>query len=309
MQQILILLSLFLVVAVGIITRKTKLLPQELGKYFNTFIFYISAPAIIFLSLITLDRNNLLLYPNFVFVNLLVVFITYLFTFIILRFFNLSTQLKKIVLYCSNGGNVVFFGYPILLSVFGKTHFNLGVLYSILAISLGDLIAFLLFSLMDNQSTKKISVLQFIKDFIYNPIVITTLIGFFVLLLNLNAPKFILDTLEIIGKTTTGLALFSFGFYLGGSFKIINLKISLIPAIIKLGILPLMTYFVTNFVFGLPAPAVQTSVMMAAMPTAVFSLVVAENFNLDKTIASGSIVFSSLFFIATSTFWLWFLLK
>ena len=141
------------------------------------------------------------------------------------------------------------------------------------------------------------------------PVVIATLIGVIIFTLNLSLPQMILDSMNIVTKTITGLALISVGLNFAYNFKFnfSNIKLNLISAILKLSILPGIVLYFTHYIFKLSEIAVITSVMLASMPTSVFSIVVADMFNLDKKLASSNILISSILFLASSVFWIWIL--
>ena len=129
MDTFLILLSLFLIIFAGAGARRFNLLPEEASKYFNKFIFYISVPAVVFLSIATLDKGDLSSFLPFILTNIAVVFTGYILVYFILRYFNISADKKGVLIYSGNGGNVIYFGFPLLLSLYGAEHFNLGVMY------------------------------------------------------------------------------------------------------------------------------------------------------------------------------------
>ena len=302
MNTFIILLSLFLIILVGAGARKFNLLPEEASKYFNKFIFYISVPAVVFLSIATLDIGELSSFLPFILANITVVFTGYILAYLILRYFNISTNKKGVLVYSGNAGNVIYFGFPLLLSIYGTEHFNLGVMYATVVITIGDLMGFYLLGI--NKGGEKLKIKDIARDFLGNPVVRATIAGVFVAIINISLPKFLSDSLETLSKTTTGLALFSLGIYLYGKLNFDDFKYALVTSFFKLLLLPLITYIMVYFLFKMTGPAAETSVIMASMPTAVFSLIVADAYGLDKSLTSNAIVLSSILFLLTSGLWI-----
>jgi predicted permease len=305
MNQLLILLSLFLVIFAGTLSIKYKLFSEEASKYFNKFIFYVTVPVAIFLSLVTLDVRQISGFFPFVAINTIIIFIGYILTFYFLKLFAISKDKKGVIIFAGNGGNVIYFGFPILLALYGQEHFNLGVIYAAIVISIGDLMGFYLLGV--NRGEGKINLKKELLNFLTNPIVVATFLGVISAILEVPLPQFLLNSLETIAKTTTGLALFSLGIYLYGKLNFSDFKYNLLSTSIKLIFLPLLTYVFVYWIFRMDSVAAETSVLLAAMPSAVFSLSVAEAYDLDRKLTSNTIILSSLLFLLTSGLWVWIL--
>ena len=303
MSQLPVLISLFLVIFVGFLAYRFKVFSQETAQHFNKFVFYFSVPAIIFLSIIDLDKSRLVTYPKFLLINVFALFLFFIVIYFALKITKLSREARGSILYTSLGANIVYFGYPILLSVFPKEHFSLGVIYSIAAITIGDLTC--LFLLEIDKNNNSFNLKKNLIEYAKNPIVISSLLGFIALLLNIHLPKFLSSSLEILGKPTTALGLFSIGIYFGRHLDYKKINLSFIPAFIKLIIFPLVVYFLTFKLFKLDLVAAQTSVVMATMPTAIFSIVVADIYDLDKTLTSNTVILTSVLFMLTLPLWIW----
>lgn len=307
MNQIVVLFSLFLVIFFGFLSYKFKIFSEIAAQNFNKFIFYFAAPSIIFSSLVSIDRAKLASYPSFVFINILALCIFTLIVFLIFKTSNIKREIRGSFLYTSISGNLVYFAYPILLSLFPKEQFNLGVVYSIAAVTMSDMGIFFLLGMDkhgDGFSLKK-NLIEFAK----NPIVISSLLGFIFLFLNISLPKLLNESLDILGKPTATLGLFSMGIYFAHNFSLKKISLSFIPSIIKLLIFPLIVYILVFKIFRLDLASAQTSVVMASMPSAVFSIVVADVYDLDKTLTSNTVILSSILFLFTSAFWIWLIIQ
>ncbi len=68
-------------------------------------------------------------------------------------------------------------------------------------------------------------------------------------------------------------------------------------------IVPGVVLFFVTQIFKLSDIAAETSIAIACMPSAVFSLVVADMYDLDKKLTTAIVVLSSIIFLVTSIFW------
>ena len=155
-----------------------------------------------------------------------------------------------------------------------------------------------------------------------NPFVISTFIGFLafgiVQVFPRNIPAGILNAadqiggilltvLTRIGALGSTLALFSLGVFMSSNFKINSIKVSLVTSIIKLLILPLWVLIFTYYIFPLSKEAVEISVILATMPTAVYSIIVSDFYKYDKNQITNTLFLSSLLFLLTLPLWIWIL--
>ena len=303
MNQIMVLASLFLVILFGFLAYKFKIMSDQAAQSFNKLIFYFCAPAIIFSSLVSIDRGQLSSYPLFILINVSVLWSFSIVGFQILRLLDIKREIRGSLLYTSISGNLVYFAYPILLFLFPKEHFSLGVVYSVIGTALGGLATLFLLGL--DKHSKIFDLKKNLSEFARNPIVISSVFGFLFLFFNIPLPKLLTDALDILGKPTATLGLFSMGIYFAHNFGFKKINLSLIPSLIKLVVLPLVVYLLVFKIIRLDLAAAQTSVIMAAMPSAVFSIVVSDVYDLDKTLTSNTVILSSILFLFTSTFWIW----
>ena len=301
MGQIETLLSLFLVVLVGFLAGRFKLINSSAAKIFMRFVFYIAIPIAVFLDFSTSDKGQLSSYPKFIIVNTAILLILCLFLFLVMRYFKVNRQSAGSVLFTSLDGNVMYFGLPILLSIYSKEHFTLGVIHSIVAVTILEVFGFFLLNVM--KQNKKFNLLSEVVALFKNPIVIGGLAGLIFLLIGVNLEDIhpsVNTAFTTLSKTTTGLALFALGLYLSQNIRIKNAKFVLLASVNKLLLLPLIVYFVVFYLIKLDPIAAQTSVVQAAMPSAVFCLSVAEIYDLDREQTSSTIMISSMLFLLTS---------
>jgi len=118
--------------------------------------------------------------------------------------------------------------------------------------------------------------------------------------LHLPVPDFAIMALHLLGQTVSGLMLLILGMALRSSAVSATLgrASSLVPTLlIKLALSPLIV-LVLGRIFKLPALALHATTVEAAMPPQLFTLIVADRFNLDtENLAVAVAVLTSLSFL------------
>lgn len=83
-----------------------------------------------------------------------------------------------------------------------------------------------------------------------------------------------------------------------------NLKLALVPAVIKVFITPLLIGLLTTFLLGLSGSQRLAMVLMAGVPTAFSSLILAEEYNLDRDLIVSSIILSTVLLLLVLPLWI-----
>jgi predicted permease len=215
-----------------------------------------------------------------------------------------SKKRTGVLRYASNTPNSIFIGFPVILALFDKQFF-------IFAVLLGTLVDAILNSI-------RISVLQkasasrshktklHLKTFL-NPISFSLFAGIAVVLLGVELPSVMREILGWLGKTSSYVALLVMGASLYGMNlrrndrtiirEISFFKLMLMPAVILM----------MGWLGGLSAEQLQISVVIGALPAAVFTLIVSENLKLDAHLAADSILITTLLAPLSVAGWWWLL--
>jgi len=295
-----ILLSLFLVAIAGFLAGKFGLFDVEARKVFSKFVFYIASSAVILAALASLSSDDLQKLPKFVAINSLIYVLLFALLYIVLRLAKIRYTLGGAIFYAGLSANCLFLGLPFINALYGSE----GVLYafSFLAIplSVADLAGFYGLSKWRNRGA---SIKKILKDFVLNPIVLATFAGIALLLLGTGLWAPLDKAFNLLGGGATGVALFSIGLFLSSAaWKHFNFGAAAAISFVKLLVVPLVAWLVGVF-FGLSGVALAVTVLMAAMPSAIFCMVVATEYDLDEHATADGIILSSLLFLGTSLFW------
>jgi malonate transporter and related proteins len=141
------------------------------------------------------------------------------------------------------------------------------------------------------------------KQIVLNPMVLSTLIGLAWTILGLRIPAPLAAYLNIFAGALTPCALFAIG--LGLSVEgISNVKASLVLAVVKLVIMPLIVYGIC-VATGLNPLYTIAAVICAAVPTAKTVFILAGEYKVEEELVAATVSITTLLSIATLLGWLY----
>jgi len=301
MSTLRLLMPLLLIILTGFVSGKARLFDDAGRRALAKFVFYIATSALIINSILSIHLSDLHKFPRFVFANTFIVIITFIAIYIALRVMKVRYKTGASVLYAGNVANNIYLGLPLVRALYGAEGLIYAIAFLAIPMTVTDVVDFYILS---RWRKGKVSMKLILNDFIKNPIVASTIIGIVLLLLRVNLPAEIKDSLNYLGVSATGLALFAMGVFLSlSSWKHFNLKISLATTAIKLAVAPAVSYVLARFLFNLQGVPLFVSVMMAALPSAIFCMIVASEYDFDERNTADAIMLSTILFLITSIFW------
>ena len=287
-----------ILVFVGIICSKRKILPEHSRLSIKSLVFYVTLPLLIVTSLSKLEINSEILKNG----GLVIIF-TYVAIFLQLFVGFISAKLLKLKNVHANlhtahtfFGNIVFLGFPLIDALFpGGEALLYAAIYQFVTNTVLWTIGVLLLSKGDRHSK-----LQNMKKLV-NPNTVALSIGFLMMILKIKFPSIINDSLGGLGKTTLFLAMIYIGLLLGES-KILSVlkrlqtfilsfnKLFLIPVILIFIILGLQELL--NFTFSyIPFSVV---VLEAATPCGAIMVILAKQYGSDDKLAMENVILTTI---------------
>jgi predicted permease len=132
-----------------------------------------------------------------------------------------------------------------------------------------------------------------LRALVANPLIIGCLLGLIYARLFGRFPIFMDNSLQLISMLTLPLALISIGGSLSFKGLKIYLPLSLLAALLKLALLPLIGYFVYSLfdISGLP---LKTGMIFLCLPASTAIYVLSSQLNSDTELASAAIVISTI---------------
>ncbi|XMB85528.1 AEC family transporter [Mycoplasmatota bacterium WC44] len=283
-------LSLFLIILVGYVVRKRKIVGSTLKKDLAELIFYITLPALILASI--LSSAELYNSVSDIFIIILLSLLSYLVAFLIAFIYPkiMKTDEKNVGVYqfLLTFANVGFMGYPIVTVLFGAEM----LFYAIIFVMPFNVIVFTLGVYYMTKGNSKVKVN--LKT-ILNPGLLAVILALLLNFMNIKFSNTILNTVDIIGGLTTPLSMMMIGLSLA-STKILsaftNLKLYIV-ILFRLLIFPFIIYFIYNN-FNISLDILKVGVILAAMPGAATAVIVAEKYECNSALASQGVVLSTL---------------
>ncbi len=286
----LISLPIFLIIFSGWLLKKFRVVTDDWIHILNNFAYYVALPALIVGSFWEIDFSSSASWKT-VFLSLLIIFSFSLLIFIFLLFTKISKNLKATILLGATVGNTLYIGPPLVEFGFGKEYLASGVLVGTVYLIIPLLIVI---SLIQYWYCREHCFRGEIIGFIKNPLVISAFVGIILSFLKFDYSLIsgIKKSIIMLGVTASPVALFALGAFmhkrflkkdLGRVFLVSALKMIAAPAIVLIGSL----YFYNN-------GDLKTLTLLAAMPVAVSTFVIAERFKLDKDLIGNSIIISTI---------------
>lgn len=293
-----VVLPLFVVMAIGYLSRMVKLIDDSGVGVVNRLVFWVFLPAILFVSVYETNLQEAFNFP-------LVLFSTLGTTVVFLVSFFLVPKLEKkrdrcgVIIQGLIRGNEVYFGFPIVVSLIGAQY--LGLMSIVVAFAVLFYNGYSIFALEyfkgDTVDKKEIS-----KNLITNPFILATIAAVIMNLVGLVIPDVLMIGIRSLAGVATPLALF----LLGASFNFTStrgyLKEVIWTTIFRLIIIPGVVVAL-SMLLGFSSNETVILFVTFGVPTAVASYSMARQLDADYELASQIVVYTSSFAILTVFLW------
>lgn len=145
-----------------------------------------------------------------------------------------------------------------------------------------------------------------VKQIALNPMVLSTFVGLAWAISGLPIPKPVAAYLNIVADALTPCALFAIGLGLSTEELRSNFSASILLAVVKLVMMPLIVYGICVAVSLNPLYTI-AAVICAAVPTAKTMYILAREYKADEALVAATISITTLLSVATLLGWLYFL--
>lgn len=306
MTQILtIVLPIFVMIWLGYILRKHKLVREEWVHVLNSFVYYVSLPALILISFWEINWLDRQIYGILKF-NFAAMLLFCGLLFAVLSLLKIRAKMKAALFLTAVAGNTVYMGFPLVGAAFGSANFAGVVAAATAHLVLGLVLSVVAVELWVVKS-KKVKI--YVNDFIKNPLIIALFLGIILSLVGVRGSvvDIIKRPIAMFGATASPVALFALGGFLHGRFMANHTKAALMATALKLLAFPALIIFLARFA-NLSGNDLGVSVAVSAMPTAVTGFVIAEQYGLDETFVANAILLSTAVSVLTISAFLYILL-
>lgn len=287
--------SLFLIILVGVYGSKKRIITEKTNKGLVEVLIQIALPCMILSSFIfkydsTIKSN---LFKTFYY-SLLAYLIMAILSFLILL--PIKNDKKTILHFANIFTNTGYVGFPILNSIYGAEGVIYGSIFNMFFVIFVWTYGLMLF----NGKLEKQDLKADFKKTLLNPSIIAVFLGIIIMLFEIQIAGAILSSIRSIGNMTGPLSMIIIGYILSN----VQLKNHLrdwtiyYGIIIKLLVIPLLIYCLTMFI-GDSSKAVNTVIIMTAMPASAMTAIFAESFDKEKEYAAVIVSLTSLLSLIT----------
>ncbi len=223
---------------------------------------------------------------------------SYVLSYILYR--GVDTKHRKVLQYATICSNAGILGNPIAEGIYGA----LGLLYA--SIYLIPQRTFM-WSLGLTYFTECPDRKSLVKKVGTHPCIIAVAVGLFLMIFQLKLPGFVNQTVKTLAGANTGLSMLFIGSILAGvSLKSLWNKLTVYYAFIRLFLVPFLVWAVC-YALGLDGLVTGVSVVLAGMPAASVTAILAAKYNCDEVFATKCVVSSTLLSMVTVPLWCIFL--
>lgn len=291
---------LFLVLILGYIGNKTKVLNAESNKLLSRLILNIAVPCTILSSVtdgsVTVTGHEALIFSIYVLISLALGFII---AWPVPRLLRSPREDDGIIRFLLTFGNTGFMGYPVIQALFGN-----GALFYVTLF--GIPVNILLYSVGIIMASGTGQKLNFKK--LLTPTFIASIAAVLIFAFKIPFPKIIVTTTTLIGHITTPGAMLVIGSTLADiPFREVFSEKRIYPvAALKLIVLPVVIWLVFRFFITDPE-TLGILIVQAAMPTATVATMLSLQYGSNDKLASQGVLLTTLFSVVTIPLLLYFL--
>lgn len=289
--------SLFIIILVGVYASRKNVITDRINKALIDMLLQIALPCMILSSFI-------FTYDSSIKSNVVKTFYYSIIAYIIMIIVSSLILIpvknnKKTILHFANVfTNTGYVGFPILNSIYGPEGVVYGSIFNMFFVILLWTYGLILF----RGGIEKKGLKHELKQILLNPSIISVCMGIVIMMLDIQLPGAILLSVRSIGNITGPLSMIIIGVILSNTkFKKYLTDWTLYYGVAtKLIIIPAVLYFL-SFLAGGPSKAINTVIIMGAMPAAAMTAILAESFDKEKEYAAVIVSVTTLLSLVTVT--------
>ena len=285
-------LSIVLMIALGYILKRINFISVDDVDVLNDIVIYILLPCMIFTALHSADLSLISELGVLPFIILASSLVTGIISFFILKMLNLPDKKLWSVLVTVMIANTAFMGYPVNLGIFGHEGFLRAIFCDIATMIIFLILSFAIV-LKFGGSTKTA-----VKKIAFFPPLWAIFLGISFNLLNIPIGPVLENTIDYLGDGAIPLIMLS----LGISIDLEGIKRSkamiIFTSIMKLAFFPLIAFIIVSFL-GFVDLQFDVTIIEAAMPSGMLSLILAITYKLDFELTSDCILINTVFSLVT----------
>lgn len=299
---------LFSTIFIGYFLAKIKIITAPATQFLSKYVLNIALPAILISGMripYTPEKLHTAIYVFLLSIPCYV--LAYLMGIVTAKVLSRDNTQKAVFNFSIVFANTAFLGFPVFLALYGKESIFYAAIYNI---TFGLLLYSLGVKIMrphhaDSERQNSGQSKKMILKTVFNPGVIASIIGFILFITAIPLPQFLIGTVDAIGNTCVPLSMLTIGAMLSElplRHMFSNVRVYLLSAI-RLLVMPLLTLVMVKYFFGLDQMwLIAIPVIMAGMPVATNTVLMAIEYKNDAQLSSQVVLISTLFSCLTIPF-------
>ncbi|MFT5698922.1 MAG: putative permease [Desulforhopalus sp.] len=298
-----IILPVFFVIIMGFSLKKTGLVNSSFMYDLNRLVYYVALPSLLFHKIASADffvSFNPKLLAAMVIATTSCCVLSYLYATVR----GYAPSIKGAFCQGSFRGNLAYIGLAIIYQAYGEAGFTIGGILLGFLVPLMNLLSILVLMLSRKEQASDLGGYFFIKQIVYNPLIIASLTGVLWSFLAWPIPIIVDRALSIVTGMALPLALISIG--ASFSFKKLrgDLGIAVLATLNKIVLMPLGTGILLWFL-GVRGQELAVGVIFAGTPVAAAAYIMAQQLHSDAELSGAIITLSTLCSLVTYTLMLY----
>jgi predicted permease len=292
-------------ILIGYVAGKWTKKPADGLAWLNFFVIYVALPPV-FYQVIAKTPFEQLSNPVFFFGTTLSSYIAYALAFAF-AFFLVGWRVKEAAIAGGIGGygNVGYMGPGLAVAVMGPEAAAPMALVFLFDCLMFLILIPLLIATDEDGSNLRQTLVLIVKRVAFNPFIIAIFVGLAGAYFQIRLPEPIERTFDFLKAASAPAALFALGVTVAlrpaGALPVETV----LAVVIKLLVHPVIVYLMLSMLGSFPREWIYTAVLMAALPPALTSFVLATQYNIYVDRASTAVLVGTMLSMPTLIGWLW----
>ena len=290
---------LFSLLLLGLLLRKIGMITDKNRELLTDLVINVTLPCSIIKSFEMEFSAEILRSCMVIFLVAMVIQLgSYALSFVLYP--SMDRSRKKVLQYATICSNAGILGNPIAEGIFGA----LGLLYaSVYLIPQRTFMWSLGLTYFTECPDKK----QLVKKVATHPCIIAVALGLFLMVTQLRLPGFVDQTVRTLAGANTGVSMLFIGSILAGqSFRAMWTPLTAYYSFVRLLLVPFLTWLPCTLL-GLDPLVTGVAVVLAGMPAASVTAILAAKYSCDEVFATKCVISSTLLSMVTAPLWCIFL--
>jgi len=260
-------------------------------RVLSAYVYYFALPALFFINMAeTVFTSEIL---TFIFAGITPIIVAVVIFTAVYLLFRFQRNTLFLLILSTIFGSLAFFGIPFVTFAFPTGGERLSTLSAATIAMVSVTMSLIFLELYRLEKTTKWEGIKHVaKRLSKNPLILSILFGTLLSLIKIEIPAPISDTLHMLGRTTSVVAIFMLGVFLYGR-QYTNITQAFKLSLLRIVFLPTVALLVTKLL-GLTGVESSVVVLMHGTPIAISMIILSERYGFYKETIASLILISSL---------------